>query len=241
MYYVRIRGKVFGPLEENQVIDMIRQGKFGRMNEISTDNCQWVRADECEQFFPKSRPKRKPLLNNALELPKDNTSVQTWQPDSETISWYYSDDGKTGVGPFPQSNIEQMVRLGKITAQTILWHDHLDPQTAENVAEFARYFRKSSRSGTRQNRNSSQFHQASENTPRQYGILAPEILEQLEKAGTWSFVLVLVLTIGMAVLLISQLFLFVFIAQTDSVPLTLAYLLIMLVSDLVCVCVIFTF
>ena len=236
MYYVRIRGKVFGPLEDKQVLDMVRLGQLGRMNEISTDQHQWVRADEFEQFFPKHQPKRKPPHLGEFELPKEDSPGETQKPDSESsaVAWYYSDDGKTGMGPFPQSDIEQMIGQDKITGQTILWHDQLDPQTAETVPEFARLFRKSSQSAGKRNRNASKHHQTSDGTSARQGTVAPEVLEQLEKAATWSFVLVLMVTIGAAMLLILQLFLFVFIAQSGSVPSTLGFLLVSLVIDLVC-------
>ena len=241
MYYVRIRGKVFGPLEEKQVVQLVRQGKLGRMNEISTDGQQWVRADEFGQFFPKSQPK--PPILDATDLSKDKAQVETQPPDAESTAtaWYYSEDGKTGSGPFPPGDIEQMIRQGKITGQTILWNDRIDPQTAETVAEFARYFRKPLKSVARRNRNDSPFHQASDDAPGQCGTLTQELLEQLEKASTWSLVLALMVTTGAAIFTIVQLFLFVLIVQTGSVPMTLGFLLVMLVIDMVFGYMIFAF
>ncbi|MDR1491436.1 MAG: DUF4339 domain-containing protein [Planctomycetaceae bacterium] len=54
LYYVKFRGKVLGPFEENQVRDMVRQGKLGRMSEISRDGQKWTRAGDEEAFFPKT-------------------------------------------------------------------------------------------------------------------------------------------------------------------------------------------
>jgi len=243
MYYVRIRGQVFGPLEEKQVVNLVRQGKLGRMNEISTDNRQWVRADEFEQFFPKPPPKRKPPVLETADLPKDSTQAEPQSPDAESpaTAWYYSEDGKTGSGPFSPSDIEQMIRQGKITGQTILWNDHIDPQTAETIADFARHFRKSSKAITQRNRHGSSLHQSAETAQGQRGTLPPDLLEQLEKSATWSLVLALMVTTGAAIHLISQLFLFVLVVQTGSVPLTLGVLFVLLAMDLVSGYVIFAF
>jgi len=242
MYYVRIRGKTLGPLEEKQVVHLVRQGKLGRMNEISTDQRQWVRADEFEQFFPKPQPAipptagpSKPPHLDATHLPKDKTQeVETRHTTAEspTTAWYYSEDGKTGAGPFPPGDIEQMIRKGKIIGQTILWNDHIDPQTAETTAEFARYFRKSSKPIARRNRKGSPWHQAPDDAPGRHGTLSPDLLEQLEKAAAWSLVLALMGTTSAAILLIAQLFLFVIVVQTGSAPLTLGFLLVMLVVDM---------
>ena len=241
MYYVRIRGKVFGPLDEKQVVNLVRQGKLGRMNEISTDQRRWVRADEFEQFFPKS-PSKPPILD-AADTSKNNTQVvaKSLNAESSVTSWYYSEDGKTGMGPFPPSHIEQMIRQGNITGQTILWNDRIDPQTAETVTEFARHFRKPSKTSARRNRNGSPLHQASDDVPGQHGTLAPDILEQLEKSAVWSLVLALMATTGAAIFMIAQLFLFVLIVQTGSVPLTLGFILVMLVIDMVSGYMIFAF
>ena len=244
MYYIRIRGKVFGPLEEKQILTLVRQGKLGRMNEISTDGQQWVRADEFDQFFPKSQTKRepKPQTSNSVEehrTPAPKSEARSPKPDA--TAWYYSEDGKTGMGPYPPSDIEQMIRQGKITGQTILWHDHIDPQTAETVPEFAQHFRKPSKPSAHRKRHGVQSHQTSDDVHTRHGTVVPEILEQVEKAGTWSFVLALMMTLGAVVLLISQLFQFVLIAQTGSVPLTLGILLFHLVVDLVSGIMVFAF
>ena len=235
MFYVRIRGQVLGPLEEKQVVNLVRQGQLGRMNEISTDQRQWIRADEFEQFFPKLQLKRKPPLLDATGLPKNDTQAETPPTGaaSTVIAWYFSDDGKTGSGPFPQSDIEQMIRQGKITGRTILWNDRMDPQTAETVAEFVRHFRKSSKSMPHRNRIGTQLHQVSDDATGLQEGLSPELLEQLEKSATWSLVLALMVTTGATILLFMQLFLLVLIAQTGSVPLTLGFLLVMLVTNLV--------
>ena len=242
MYYVRIRGQVFGPLEEKQVVTLVRQGKLGRMNEISTDQRQWVRADEFKQFFPK--PLSKPPLPDATHLPKDRVQdVETQHATTEPTgtAWYYSRDGKTGAGPFPPDDIDQMIRQGTITGQTILWNDRIDPQTAESVSEFARHFRKPSKPVARRNRNGSPLPQTSEDMSGRHGTLPRELLEQLEKSATWSLVLALMATTGTAVFMVSQLFLFVLVVQTGSVPLTLGVLLVMLVIDMISGYMIFTF
>jgi hypothetical protein len=235
MYYVRIRGKVFGPLEEKQVVNLVRQGKLGRMNEISTDQRQWVRADEFEQFFPKPQPKRKTPVFEANGLQKDMTQVISQPSEAESLAnaWYYSEDGKTGSGPFPQSDIEQMIRQDKIIGETILWNDRTDPQTAETIAEFSRFFRKTAKPAARRNRNGSPFHQVSDDGHGLRGTLSQELTEQLEKSATWSLVLALMATAGAAVFVVAQLFLFVLIVQTGSVPLTLGFLLVVPVTDMV--------
>ena len=261
MYYVRIRGRVFGPLEENQIVAMVRQGKLGRMNEISTDNRQWVRADEFEQFFPKHTPKHKP--SDSLKLLEDETPDKGPSPHSgqNTASkreiasatiWYYSNDGKTGLGPFPKNDIVQMIEQGQITGQTILWYEGLDPQKAETLSDFEAYFddadhEKNSKPSGRKTRKAksqgeiSRRNRWAEQTDRPSSLSSEGLLEQLGKASAWSFALALFVTIGAACLLFSQLFQFVMIMQSGSTSLTLIFLLATTVVDLIGGYVIFAF
>lgn len=252
MYYVRIRGKVFGPLDEKQIVDMVRQGKLGRMNEISTDNRQWVRADEFEQFFPKVKSKRRQVFH-PFELPTGDASSDTppshaagtpGAPPNEnasTVPWYYSDDGKTGTGPFPHHEIVQMIRQGQIVGKTILWRDDLDPQTAETLPDFASFFQKADKTSLRKNRKNQSFQPSQHDAAVRAGQVSSETLEQFEKASTWAFALALFGTIGAALSLISQLFQFVLITQSDSVYLTLGFLLGAAVFDATVGYMLFTF
>jgi uncharacterized membrane protein YhaH (DUF805 family)/predicted RNA-binding Zn-ribbon protein involved in translation (DUF1610 family) len=55
-YYVRIRGKVFGPFDETQLVDMKTNGKLGRTTEISEDRIEWSPASEFEFLFAPPSP-----------------------------------------------------------------------------------------------------------------------------------------------------------------------------------------
>ena len=252
-YYVRIRGRVFGPLEENQIIDMVRQGKLGRMNEISTDNRQWVRAEQFEQFFPKHKPKRKlfDAFDETTDITSDGISSLTGDKSQnasgDAAVWYYSDDGKTGLGPFPQNDIEQMIRQGRVVAKTILWRDGVDPQSAETLADFASHFRDSqnetsNRDQTNKTRDRKTRKTTSSKIDRRVAAMSPgalagdisgQLSEQLGRASIWVFTLALFGTIGAALLLFSQLCQFVLVIQTGSVSLTLGILMVTVVVDLI--------
>jgi hypothetical protein len=43
-HYIKIRGKVFGPFDEAQLQDMVKNGKLGRTTEISEDRVNWTFA-----------------------------------------------------------------------------------------------------------------------------------------------------------------------------------------------------
>ena len=242
MYYVRIRGKVFGPLEEKQIVDMVRQGKLGRMNEISNDSRQWVRADEFEQFFPKAKSKRKPLSDSfELSVETATNEITPKQPalgtpksrDNATAAvWFYSNDGKTGMGPISYNNIVQMIRQGDVIGKTILWRDELDPQAAEILPDFASFFQNVDGGTSRKTRKKNHVPQTRDDTSAETQLhSSDETLEQTERAATWAFVSALFATIVAAAFLIAQLFQFVLITRSNSVLLTLGFLLLVAAID----------
>ncbi|MDR1383193.1 MAG: DUF4339 domain-containing protein [Planctomycetaceae bacterium] len=80
-YYVKFRGKTLGPLEENQLQDMVRQGKLGRMSEVSHDGQKWTKAGDEETFFPKTSktvcpptPRHFPSVSKAIHRQEINSS-----------------------------------------------------------------------------------------------------------------------------------------------------------------------
>lgn len=50
-YYTQIRGEAHGPYSEDEMYQLVRNRKLGRMHRISTDRATWRRAEEFPQFF----------------------------------------------------------------------------------------------------------------------------------------------------------------------------------------------
>ena len=55
-YFIRIRGKIFGPLDEIQLINMSSTRKIGRTTEVSEDGINWRSAETLAFLFPAPPP-----------------------------------------------------------------------------------------------------------------------------------------------------------------------------------------
>ena len=49
--YIRVRGRVLGPYDQERLQQMVRRGQLSRMHEISTDGTHWVRAATYSELF----------------------------------------------------------------------------------------------------------------------------------------------------------------------------------------------
>jgi len=181
--YVRIRGKIFGPFEESQLQEMVKRGKLGRNNDISTDGVNWVRAEENEDLFPKKSPEQ-------------NYSSQQHPAATpqEPATWFYSIDGQTGSGPYLPSTIIGMVQSGVIRADTILWQEGGSPEQLIRTPEFAAYMpsRKKRQTG------SITLNETSE-------MVSRELAKPVIDSGTWVFVIFLLMLVGGVMTLLSYL------------------------------------
>jgi hypothetical protein len=257
-YYVKFRGKTLGPLEENQIHDMVRQGKLGRMSEISSDGQKWTRAGEIEAFFPKNvKPIRLPIPPQppkmSAEYEKIADSGFTLVPPeidsmndaaSQSAVWFYSEDGMTGFGPVSQSTLTQMFRQKKIHAKTIVWRDGggqdaTDPQPLEDVAELASLFYREEKSATAVSQKNAFTSKRSANvsaSPQddaiQNNALSPMILNPLERSGIWVFIFALGAIVAFALSIVLQLFLIVTLFRfCPSQTLTILTMIALLVTN----------
>ncbi|MDR0611745.1 MAG: DUF4339 domain-containing protein, partial [Planctomycetaceae bacterium] len=74
-YYLRVKGKLFGPFEENQLVDMKAKGKIFKNTELSSDRVNWVPAETLDFLFPPS-----PSASATAQLPT-TTGYTTVSPE----------------------------------------------------------------------------------------------------------------------------------------------------------------
>ena len=49
--YLRVRGRVLGPYDQDKLQSLVRRGQLSRMHEVSTDGTHWVRASTYAELF----------------------------------------------------------------------------------------------------------------------------------------------------------------------------------------------
>lgn len=129
-YYVRIRGKAFGPFDQAQIEEMKSQGKISRTTEISEDRVGWYSAADVDFLFPKSVE-----LPSPPEIrPAHGTAPHS---SSEPTVWLYSVDGNAGYGPVSATKINELFVTRVLTENSLVWREGENARYLREVREFA--------------------------------------------------------------------------------------------------------
>ena len=120
--YIRMRGRVLGPYDQEKLQSLARRGQLSRMHELSTDATNWVRASTYPELFVSEDLPPVAVTQDSLgdghapgkeEGQPRRTSGQRW--------WY----GKNGAeaGPVDQATVQQMLASGSLSSDDIVWTD----------------------------------------------------------------------------------------------------------------------
>lgn len=157
-YYIRVQGRVQGPLSCERIQLLIKRRQFGRIHEISEDAKTWLPAGNVPDLFReppdptvRQRPVARPQPADSqsggapAEDSPDHGFTDDWavltDADVETLSlvdgWYYLAD-QNNVGPVAVGEIQDLLRSGALPADTFVWHATLtDWAPAHQIAEMA--------------------------------------------------------------------------------------------------------
>ena len=141
-YFVRIRGKAFGPFDDKQLEDMKTQGKLGKATEISENKVDWQPAETLEFLFPPSQqqssgPPMDFSPSSGGQVYPSGGQVYGTQTPQEQADWYYSLNGTEGYGPLTAGTIEQMLRLGQLNANSYVWQQGQNARFIKNEPRFS--------------------------------------------------------------------------------------------------------
>ena len=117
-YFIRTKGKIFGPFDESQLLEMQAKGKLSRMTEISANNKNNWQSAEAFPFLNKPVQAAVPEpLPPPLPLPPPSASASASTP----AGWFYSLNGKEGYGPVTVTEIDRMIRSGQLNGKSYVW------------------------------------------------------------------------------------------------------------------------
>lgn len=107
-YFVRIRGKAFGPFDEERLKEMKSKGKLGKATEVSENKIDWQPAGDLDFLFPSALPPALPDL-------------AATQAGLEPADWFYSVNGTDGYGPVTRAIVVQMLQAGTLQGESLVW------------------------------------------------------------------------------------------------------------------------
>jgi uncharacterized membrane protein YhaH (DUF805 family)/predicted RNA-binding Zn-ribbon protein involved in translation (DUF1610 family) len=135
-YYIRIRGKVFGPFDEVKLNDMRTKGKLSRTSEVSENKVEWFSAENLEFLFPLALSE---TTSSGTSISNSNSGMANLPP-SEPAIWFYSVNGTEGFGPVTQTAIVQMIQTGTLRGESLVWQQGQNAQQIRTVQTFVESF-----------------------------------------------------------------------------------------------------
>lgn len=126
-YFVRIRGKAFGPFTEEQLLEMKSKGKLGKTTEISENKIDWQSAGDLGFLFPPPAP-----VDSGRGLTTPTSGLAP-----EPADWFYSADGKEGYGPVTHGSIVQMMQSGTLHGESLVWQQGQNARSLKSEPKFS--------------------------------------------------------------------------------------------------------
>ena len=126
--YIRVRGRVLGPYDQEKLQSLARRGQLSRMHELSVDGASWVRASNYPELFTGSpvemptdhRAASEPAAAGVATAATAPAAAQTAGPT--TGRWHYTSAG-VQRGPVDFSNLQLLCASGQITTDDLVWSD----------------------------------------------------------------------------------------------------------------------
>jgi hypothetical protein len=139
--YLRVRGRVLGPFDQEKLQSLVRRGQLSRMHEVSTDGAHWVRASTYAELFvgvpvklvapempvAAPPPAQVPAYDLSIPFAEEPAAPAPASPKplvsaAASRGWYYDDLGAEH-GPVDESVLRQMLVAGQLDPETLVWND----------------------------------------------------------------------------------------------------------------------
>lgn len=134
--YLRIRGRIQGPFEEEKLRSLVRRGQLSRMHQLSTDGTNWQRADEFPELFnvPKSSSSANTSSSSDGNAPANSTGQDTSASSESESSWHYA-IGDKKFGPVDLETLRKLVGAGQLGPTSQVWSKGMHSwATVESIA-----------------------------------------------------------------------------------------------------------
>src|SRR5262245_59846319 len=115
-WYVRVRGKVMGPLNLARLKELRDRGQFRRFHEVSEDQRTWVTAATIGELFPPESVAVEAPPPAAMSAPAPTPAAphQPAAPQPALPEWHYLDAGGAQQGPVTQEQLLGFLQTGVV-------------------------------------------------------------------------------------------------------------------------------
>ncbi|MEZ6115711.1 MAG: DUF4339 domain-containing protein [Pirellulaceae bacterium] len=131
-YYVRLRGKIAGPFDEQKLLELAKRGQFSRVHEVSSNQQEWQRAGDVFSFFQAKKSSRDASSSHSDRKGSQPANETNANAPSES-SWYLAHQGAE-VGPMTFAELKQRVNALASPHDASVWRQGFqDWQPANSI------------------------------------------------------------------------------------------------------------
>lgn len=131
-YYIRVRGRVQGPFDLEQLKKLRQRGQFSRAHEVSPDQASWQSASILDAVFAAPKRAAPAKVERVVE---EFTEVVEAVPNTPTPSsttkpkWHYT-VGEEQYGPVTLLELRKLVASGEVMDTDLVWREGMPDWTA---------------------------------------------------------------------------------------------------------------
>ncbi len=136
-FFIRVRGRVQGPLTTKQIRILAHRGRFGRHHEVSEDGTNWSRASAYPDLFAartvsklrknavEESPDAVETVDDSLEEEEEPETYGLVEPPQEPVEleppiWHYTINSDQ-EGPVPYSQLQYLASAGQLRSNDLIW------------------------------------------------------------------------------------------------------------------------
>jgi hypothetical protein len=129
--YIRIRGRVQGPFDEERLRALVRRGQVSRIHEVSEDGTRWTKAGDFGDLFEQpavtganqnSHAATQSFHHSQSVTALPAPEVKTAPASAPVATWYFIQDNLT-KGPVDFHQLQSMCANGQLSAEAHVWSD----------------------------------------------------------------------------------------------------------------------
>ncbi|MBW3599837.1 MAG: DUF4339 domain-containing protein [Planctomycetes bacterium] len=126
--YIRIRGRVQGPFDQEKLQQLARRGQLSRIHEVSPDGAAWRKAGDYPELFVSSAPSSGVSgVNHGRQ--SSPALAPAGSPAAAEPQWYYARNGSQH-GPTRFAELQQLAATAQLAPTDAVWCEGMSEWTA---------------------------------------------------------------------------------------------------------------
>jgi hypothetical protein len=119
-FFIRIRGRVLGPYDQERLQSLAKRGQLSRLHELSEDATNWFPAKNRPELFAVEERSVVAVGHQVVSETRDSIQRQGQPTAMPGRRWWYRKNGSE-TGPIDETTLQQTLASGNLGPDDIIW------------------------------------------------------------------------------------------------------------------------